>query len=234
MGDRHLRAVALGVTTVGAAHAFPALAAESRLVRRALGVRDRLDDPRSVALTFDDGPHPEGTPAVLERLREGGARATFFLVGEQVRRHPAVVAEVVAAGHAVAVHADRHRNLLRLTPAQLREDLRRAEAAIEALGCPTSAVYRPPYGVLTGAAHRAAKARGWDIVLWSRAGRDWRARATPAAVAADAAAGLRGGEIVLLHDSDAYAAPGSWRATVAALPEILHRVAAAGLHHRAL
>jgi peptidoglycan-N-acetylglucosamine deacetylase len=234
MGDRHLRAVALGVTTVGAAHALPALAAESGLVRRALGVRDRLDDPRSVALTFDDGPHPQGTPAVLERLREAGATATFFLVGEQVRSHPAVAAEVVSAGHAVAVHADCHRNLLRLTPAQLREDLRRAEAAIEAVGGPTSAVYRPPYGVLTGAARRAAKARGWEVVLWSRAGRDWRARATAATVAAEAAAGLHGGEIVLLHDSDAYAAPGSWRTTVAALPEILDRVAAAGLRARAL
>jgi len=222
------------VTTVAAVHAVPALAAKSDLVRRALRVRDRLDDSRSVALTFDDGPHPQGTPALLERLRESGVTATFFLVGEQVRRHPTVAADVVAAGHAVAVHADRHRNLLRVSPSQLHEDLRRAEATIAAVCGPVGPVYRPPYGVLTGAARWAALARGWEVVLWSRAGRDWRATATPASVAADAAAGLRGGEIVLLHDSDAYAAPGSWSTTAAALPEILDRVAAAGLRVRSL
>ena len=67
-----------------------------------------------VALTFDDGPHPEGTPAVLEALARAGARATFFVVGEQVQRRPALVAEIAAAGHVVALHGYRHRLQLRL------------------------------------------------------------------------------------------------------------------------
>ena len=67
-----------------------------------------------VALTFDDGPHPEGTPAVLEALARADARAMFFVVGEQVQRRPALVAEIAAAGHAVALHGYRHRLQLRL------------------------------------------------------------------------------------------------------------------------
>src|SRR5579863_8851852 len=74
-----------------------------------LGIEDRTASATGYALTFDDGPHREGTPAVLEILAREGVRATFFLVGEQVRARPALAAEIVAAGHAVALHADRHR-----------------------------------------------------------------------------------------------------------------------------
>src|SRR3954451_23904838 len=76
-----------------------------------------------VALTFDDGPHPQGTPAVMEALAAAGATATFFLVGEQVERRPALAAELVAAGHEVALHGHRHRVLLRLRPAAVAADL---------------------------------------------------------------------------------------------------------------
>jgi peptidoglycan/xylan/chitin deacetylase (PgdA/CDA1 family) len=199
-----------------------------------LGVRSRIDDRAAVAVTFDDGPHPRGTPATLEVLRGANAVATFFLVGEQVRRRPALAREIVAAGHSVGVHADRHRNLLRLTAGQVRADLARAEATIaDAIGA-VEPVYRPPYGVLSTAGVRHAHARRWEIVLWSRWGRDWRAAATPASVTAEAAGGLRGGEILLLHDSDAYAARGSWETTVRALPRILDRLDADGLRTRAL
>src|SRR3954449_7747936 len=76
-----------------------------------------------VALTFDDGPHPQGTPAIMEALAAAGATATFFLVGEQVERRPALAAELVAAGHEVALHAHRHRAMLRLTARAIAEDL---------------------------------------------------------------------------------------------------------------
>src|SRR6478609_7836693 len=72
------------------------------------------------ALTFDDGPHAQGTPAVLELLAAAGVHATFFLVGEQVRRNPSLAREIVAAGHGIGVHCERHRYLLRLSPAQTR------------------------------------------------------------------------------------------------------------------
>src|SRR5579871_3047253 len=75
----------------------------------ALHVPLRLAGASGVALTFDDGPHPEGTPAVLEVLSQADMKATFFLVGEQVERRPALAAEIVERGHLVAVHGYRHR-----------------------------------------------------------------------------------------------------------------------------
>jgi peptidoglycan-N-acetylglucosamine deacetylase len=235
MVGRHPRAATAAFVLAGlAAHAGPALAQCSAPLRRLLGVRARLHDPGAVALTFDDGPHPRATPAVLEILRAGGVHATFFLVGEQVRLNPALAGEIVAAGHRVGVHCDRHRNLLRLTPGQVRTDLDRAEDTLGAATGRALDLYRPPYGVLTGAALSQAALRGWEPVLWSRWGRDWRAAATAASVAADAADDLRGGEIVLLHDADDYGAGGCWTATTGALPQILARIAAGGLQARAL
>ena len=99
-------------------------------LRAALGVEDRTRGGGGFHLTFDDGPHPEGTPAVLEVLARHGVRATFFLVGEQVRRDPALVGELLAAGHELGLHCDRHRNLLRLSPRQVREDIARAQDTI--------------------------------------------------------------------------------------------------------
>ncbi len=208
-----------------AAHCLPALAAISPQLRAALQIRDQVPDAAGVALTFDDGPHPRGTPAVLELLRAADAPATFFLVGEQVRRTGSLAAEIVAAGHTVALHCDRHRNLLRIGPRELREDLARAIASIEAASGRTPTLYRPPYGIFSPAALALCRHRGWDPVLWMRWGRDWRARATPTSIATLATSGLVGGDIVLLHDADDYSAPGSWRRTVAALPQILDEIA---------
>ena len=207
----------------------PGLSASVPLLRRPLGIRDRVADAGAVGLTFDDGPHPQGTPAVLEVLRDAGAHATFFLVGEQVVRRPSVVAEIVAAGHDVALHCHRHRNLLRLAPGQVRSDLDRAAALISEAAGRAPRRYRPPYGVFSAAGLAVARARAWEPVLWTRWGRDWERRATPESIATNVAGSLLGGDVLLLHDADYYSAPGSWRRTVAALPYLLEAAGKAGL-----
>jgi peptidoglycan/xylan/chitin deacetylase (PgdA/CDA1 family) len=213
-----------------AAYALPALAAAWPPLRRPLGIEDRTASGGGYALTFDDGPHPQGTPAILEILERAGARATFFLVGEQVQRDPALAREIVAAGHRVGLHCHRHRNLLRLTPPQVREDIARAQALIEdATGAGTEC-YRPPYGVLNASALRLARARGWRTLLWSHWGRDWEARATPDSILALCTTGAGAGAVLLLHDADDYSAPGSWRRTAVALPRIIDALAQRGLH----
>ena len=230
MAARHDRAtLAVAALAGAAAHAGPALCRYSPGLCRTLGVRDRAADAATVALTFDDGPHPQGTPAILEVLRQQDVRATFFLVGEQVERHRSVAAEVAAAGHAIGVHGHRHRNLLRLTPAQVDDDLARAAAALQGLSARPLELYRPPYGVLTTAALVHARRRRWTPLLWTRWGRDWRARASGASIAVDAAQGLNGGEVILLHDADHYSEAGSWKRTAAALPRIIERARGAGL-----
>jgi peptidoglycan/xylan/chitin deacetylase (PgdA/CDA1 family) len=204
-------------------------AAISPRLRGLLGVEDGTADGRGYALTFDDGPHALGTPAVLEILARERVRATFFLVGEQVLRNPALAREIADAGHAIALHCHRHRNLLRLSPRQVREDIARAHDAIVTHTDSAPTLYRPPYGVLNAAALRLARARGWRTLLWSHWGRDWEARATPASIAARVTDGARDGAVLLLHDADDYSAPESWRRTAAALPRVLDTLAERGL-----
>jgi peptidoglycan-N-acetylglucosamine deacetylase len=213
----------------GAGNRLPALAAACRALRGALGVQDSTADGTGYALTFDDGPHPQGTPAVLEVLAEAGATATFFLVGEQVRRDPALAGELVAAGHGIGLHCDRHRNLLRLTPWQVREDVLRAQDAIERATGRTPTLYRPPYGALNAAALGLARRRGWRTLLWSHWGRDWETGATPQTIAARVTDGADKGSVLLLHDADDYSAPSSWRRTAAALPRVIEILGERGL-----
>jgi peptidoglycan/xylan/chitin deacetylase (PgdA/CDA1 family) len=205
--------------------AAPALAAHVPWLARAYGIECRLDR-RDVALTFDDGPHEHGTPSVLEELARRGAKATFFLVGEQVDARPALAREIVAAGHEVAVHGYRHTLLLRRRVEELAADLDRAVASIESATGVAPTLYRPPYGVFGAGTLAHVRARGWRPLLWSTWGRDWERRATPESIARRATRRLRPGDVVLLHDSDAYSSADSWRNTVAALPSVLDAVAA--------
>ncbi len=231
---RALAGAALASAGAGVAHALPSLAPVVPPLGRALGTVLRQEDLDGVALTFDDGPHPQGTPAVLELLREAGAEATFFLAGEQVERRPALVAEIVAAGHRVELHCHRHRNQLRLTPAMLLDDAERARAAIEEAGGQAIADYRPPYGIFSAAGLAAVRSRGWRPVLWSQWGRDWDADASAESIARRATAVVRAGDVLLLHDADYYSAPDSWARTVAALPAILAELEARELRSRLL
>jgi peptidoglycan-N-acetylglucosamine deacetylase len=230
--DHGFKPVHIAGTMVGAAavaYTLPGLAGAWRALRGPLGVEDRTASGAGYALTFDDGPHPQGTPATLAVLDRAGVRATFFLVGEQVQRDPGLARELVAAGHGLGVHCHRHRNLLRLTPWQVHDDIMRARATIEqATGCAPT-LYRPPYGVLNAAALALARRQGWRTLLWSHWGRDWEARATPESIAARVTDGAGAGAVLLLHDADDYSTPGSWRHTVTALPRVLDTLAERGL-----
>jgi peptidoglycan-N-acetylglucosamine deacetylase len=212
-----------------AGYLLPGLAGAVPALRAPLGVEDRTSSRRGYALTFDDGPHAQGTPAVLELLARADAAATFFLVGEQIERNPSLAAEIVAAGHTIGLHCHRHRNLLRLTPRQVRTDIDRAEALIGEATGRAPALYRPPYGVLNAAALRLARARSWRTLLWSHWGRDWERRATPQSIAARVTDGAGEGAVLLLHDADDYSAPDSWRRTVEALPQVLATLEQRGL-----
>ena len=145
----------------------------------ALGLPRTVTQPGGVALTFDDGPHPEGTPAMLELLSRAGARATFFVIGEQVVRRPDLVREIVAAGHTVALHGYRHRLQLRLSDVQVTDDISRGTAAIEDAIGRSPALHRPPFGIYSPAGLAAARASGLAPLLWSRWGKDWRKFTTP-------------------------------------------------------
>jgi peptidoglycan/xylan/chitin deacetylase (PgdA/CDA1 family) len=222
--------IALTCSLIGGAYLAPAAAFYLAPLRRGLGIATTTLDGRGYGLTFDDGPHPQGTPAVLELLAARGVHATFFLVGEQVARDPSLAAEIVAAGHGIGLHCDRHRNLLRLGPTAVADDIARARGRIEdATGCAIER-YRPPYGIFNAAALAIAKRHGWRPLLWTHWGRDWEAQATAESITELLVGGeVAEGSVLLLHDADDYASAGSWRRTVAALPLVLDELERRGL-----
>jgi peptidoglycan/xylan/chitin deacetylase (PgdA/CDA1 family) len=197
------------------------LAPVNRGAAAALMLPRTLPGAPGVALTFDDGPHPEGTPAILELLARHRATATFFVVGEQVRRRPALLAQIRAQGHQVALHCDRHRLQLRLGRDALRDDLERGIAAIEDASGPGPTWHRPPYGIYSAAGLTATRAAGLTPLLWSRWGKDWRRLTTPGRIAARVTTGLAPGDVILLHDGDFYSARGSHLRTVTAVEIVL-------------
>jgi peptidoglycan/xylan/chitin deacetylase (PgdA/CDA1 family) len=183
----------------------------------------RWGGPRSslaVALTFDDGPDPVTTPAVLDALDGLGVRGTFFVVGERARRHPDLVQEIAARGHQLASHGDVHTSHLLRSPRWVGRDLRRAVDAMTALGH-RPRWYRPAYGHVSASTIAAARRLGLEVVLWSCWGREW-ADADPGAVAARVSRRIGPGAVVLLHDGEGFGPPGMVRIVVDALPLIAH------------
>jgi peptidoglycan/xylan/chitin deacetylase (PgdA/CDA1 family) len=219
----------LGTVAFGAVWCGPGLAPHWPALARAMSVPMRAGETGGVSVTFDDGPHPDGTPAVLETLARHRATATFFVVGEQVERFPALAREIVAAGHELSVHGYRHRNQMRLLPGEFTDDLRRGIDLIGGVSGAPPRLYRPPYGIFTLTGLAQVRRVSLQPLLWSKWGRDWRAHTTPEEIARLASDGVTAGDVVLLHDADWYSSPGSHRNTAAALPMILEALAARGL-----
>jgi peptidoglycan/xylan/chitin deacetylase (PgdA/CDA1 family) len=187
--------------------------------------RERLEGA-AVALTFDDGPDPDATPAVLEQLEAAGATATFFLVGEQVQAHPELAAEVAARGHVAGLHGFAHVEHDEL--AEPRADLERGAAMLAEATGRSPTLCRPPYGRFSRASYTACLELGLEPVYWSGWGCDWEpipAERIADLVIRDVAPGV----IVLLHDSARYAYRDSALPTAEALPAVLEAVARAGL-----
>src|SRR5689334_16887200 len=122
------------------------------------------------------------------------------MVGEQVLRDRGLAREVVDCGHAVAVHGLRHRNLLRLSPSAIGDDLDRAVSVIADATGVVPVVHRPPYGIYSWPGLHAVRARGWAPLLWSRWGRDWTAHASAESIALRVTRDLAEGDVLLLHD----------------------------------
>ncbi|MCB7137042.1 polysaccharide deacetylase family protein [Cellulosimicrobium marinum] len=155
-----------------------------------------------VALTYDDGPHPEHTPRVLDVLAAHGVRATFFVLAGPARRNPALLARMVAEGHEVALHGADHRRLTHLPTRAAVSSVLDARRAVEDVAQVPVRLFRPPYGASTLRVNALLRARGLDVVLWTAEARDW-VHGTEADLAAHALSTLRPGAFLLLHDDRA-------------------------------
>ncbi len=156
----------------------------------------------AVALTFDDGPSEPYTGQILDILRDQGVKATFFLIGENARRHPALVRRIAREGHAIGNHSWSHRSLGRVSRATVRSELRRTDDLLRSLTGRCPVLFRPPFGAvgqaLSGPRSVVAERRQL-LVLWSVEVSDWSTR-SPLRVAAGTIRRINAGSIVLLHD----------------------------------
>lgn len=173
-----------------------------------------------VALTFDDGPTPAGVEAILPALQRKGARATFFLIGGDVAKHPELVARLLAAGHEVGDHSYTHRRMVGHTSAFYDREIGETEALLRKAGA-SSGLFRPPYGKKLFGLPLAARRHGLTIVMWDV---EDPATSDPKAFAGQVVAQARPGSIILVHAM--YASNATARA---ALPMILDGLDAKGL-----
>jgi len=171
------------------------------------------------ALTFDDGPGPD-TDRVLDLLAAEGVRATFFVLGTNVVRHPDTVRRMHADGHAVGVHGMEHRKLAGATPAEVDRQLDDLASALGAIGVSPAPIYRTPHGVKSAAVFGVAKRRGLTIWAWSRGVWD-TARPRPEVLVGRATRLARPGMVLLLHDGRGEEPAPDVSAMLAALPHII-------------
>ena len=158
---------------------------------------------REVALTIDDGPDPEVTPAVLDLLDALGARATFFCIAERVRRHPELAREIVRRGHSVQNHSLRHRHSFSLLgPRGFAREIAGAQDALAQVTGESPAFFRAPAGLRNPFLAPVLHRQGLTLASWTRRGFDTRER-DPQRVLQRLTRGLAAGDILLLHDGNA-------------------------------
>jgi peptidoglycan-N-acetylglucosamine deacetylase len=183
----------------------------------------------AVAITIDDGPDPAITPRVLDLLDQHSAKATFFCIGERVEQHSELAREIVGRGHSIENHSQHHLHRFSvLGPASLATEIERAQDTIEAVTGQRPRFFRAPAGLRSPFLEPVLARFGLRLASWTRRGFD--------TVSPDASVvfhrltqGLRGGDILLLHDGHAARTPGGTPVILEVLPRLLQAVSAARL-----
>ena len=166
-----------------------------RLAFSRVAVRDKY-----IAITFDDGPHPQNTPRLLDMLRARNIKATFYMVGSNADAYPQVVRRVVAEGHEIGNHSYTHRLFSKMSDADIRQELSRTRDAIVRAAGVQPRTLRPPYGGMLQRQREWVNAEfGYPIILWSVDPLDWR-RPGASVVCSRILKSTTAGGIVLVHD----------------------------------
>ncbi|HKW88945.1 MAG TPA: polysaccharide deacetylase family protein [Candidatus Acidoferrales bacterium] len=185
-------------------------------------------DTGSIAITFDDGPNPAATPALLDLFDKYQGRATFFLIGGHVRAFPALAREVASRGHLIGNHTETHPNLTFLSPKTITRELTLCGEAIESAVGMKPRWMRPPYGFRGPQLRGVIRRMGYSgVAMWSKLAWDWNPQ--PAEPVIHRLQTVTGGDIVLLHDGDHRTLEGDRKHTVDALAYWLPRWKDAGL-----
>ena len=198
-------------------------------------VMHRLDQATgTVALTFDDGPDPAVTPAVLDQLAEYDATASFFCIGQRARRHPGLIRRVVAAGHRVENHSLTHpHHFAFLAGGALLREVAGAQDVLAELAGSAPVWFRPPMGIRSPLLDPALLRTGLRAATWTRRGYDTRTR-DPTAVFRRLSRRLAPGDVLMLHDGNAARTASNAPVVLEALPCLLAAMDACGLRAVAL
>lgn len=164
-----------------AAGSYAYLPSSWRKVRHWMQRANRLE-PNVLYLTFDDGPDPESTPALLDLLAKHQVHATFFVVASAAKKYPDLLHRIQAKGHQIGFHSNRHHSAYLMTPAQTKADFENGLAALHSIGV-SPGLFRPPWGVVNWASLKQIKDRGLHPVLWDVMAQDWQANITPSEIA---------------------------------------------------
>jgi len=155
----------------------------------------RIDtEQKELFLTFDDGPHPTITPAVLNLLKKYDAKATFFCIGDRVKRYPEVYEQILAEGHAVGNHTQHHLNGWKVSDEEYMTDIKSADGYIN------SSLFRPPYGRIRKGQSKKVLEQGKRIVMWTVLSGDYSKKLSPQDVATRVSIPFEKGFIYLFHD----------------------------------
>ena len=174
-----------------------------------------------IALTFDDGPHPHQTERILSILDEYDVRATFFMVGVNVRNYPDAAKAVAAAGHEIGNHTYSHRHLRNLSSQELAAELEECDTALfEICGCRPS-LFRPPEGAINSSVEDCTAQGEYRVILWSLDTRDWERKSTEQIVRC-VLSSVKAGDIILMHDYIGHHARTAEALSIL-LPELLER-----------
>ena len=174
---------------------------------------------REIALTFDDGPHPTITPKVLDELRARNTKATFFVLGNRVKRYPWILQRIVAEGHEVGNHTWSHRFLANLSAESIEHEISETQNLIRQTTGVECSLFRPPAGILSAVAEKIIQKHNLSVILWSVDPGDWRARNTDR-IYQSVIRHVQSGSIVVCHDI--------YPSTLRALPRILETLSEKG------
>ncbi len=153
-----------------------------------------------VAMTYDDGPHPQNTPRLLDMLRARNIRATFYVIGRNVDRYPHIARRIVAEGHEIGNHTYTHRKLTSLSDSEVRQEMRKTEDAISRATGVRPRTMRPPYGALhTNQRQMVFNSFKYPTIMWSVDPQDWR-RPGASVVRSRLVNRAHNGAILLAHD----------------------------------
>lgn len=156
-------------------------------------------DTKKIAITFDDGPHKEYTPKILDILKKHDVRGTFFIIGTNADQYPEIVKRTVSEGHEIGSHTYYHRHISAMDENELKEDLEKNEQSLLALTGEKPTLFRPPEGVCNDKVKNTAKEMGYSIIMWTVDTSDWQG-IDSARIVGTVKKKVNPGAIILFHD----------------------------------